>query len=90
MRFLVMVFLSLFLMTNVAVAETEFSDFPVNCPKLKGEIESYYYSVGSLLRVADAFRKDGKYEQRRATQGVADDFLDKASKSAAIYTALCK
>jgi len=84
MRFLVMVFLSLFLMTNVSVAE------PVDCRDLKKTMkDKYAASVKNLNRSNEAdVRLDGTASLYwyKAYERV----LEKAGAYAALYTALCK
>lgn len=90
MRFLVMVFLSLFLMTNVSVAADSIDAYAVDCPKLKREIQMFYDGEVTFGKIAKMYRKEGNNKQAIANEKLADDFLNKAAKYAMVYTALCK
>ena len=84
MRFLVMVFLSLFLMTNVSVAE------PVNCPDLKKKIEKSHYNAEEFLKQSLRLRKEKQPDTAKDLYDASNNWLDDAAKHATIYIALCK
>ena len=84
MRFVMMVFVSLFLMTTVSGAE------PVNCPDLKKKIEYSYRNAGQLLKGSFRLRSEQKPEAAEVIYDDSNIELDAATKYATIYLALCK
>ena len=84
MRFLVMVFLSLFLMTNVSVAK------PNYCRDLKEKTQMQYLSEEGFRTRGQKYYSQGKTEGYEFQNKLADAELVRASQYAAIYMALCK
>ena len=84
MRFLVMVFLSLFLMTNVSVAK------PNYCRDLKVNIQTKYMSEEGFRTRSGEYYSQGNMKGYEFQNKLADAELVRASQYAAIYMALCK
>ena len=84
MRFLVMVFLSLFLMTNVSVAK------PNYCRDLKEKTQMQYVSGEGFRTRGQKYYSQGNMKGHDFQMQLAHVALMRASQYAAIYSALCK
>ena len=84
MRFVLMTFVSLFLMTTVSSATT------INCTRVKMLIENHYDNAHRyyLESVKNGKKKQFKIQKQLITE--SDIELDAAAKNATIYLALCK
>ena len=84
MRFVMMVFVSLFLMTTVSRASTD------TCPVLKTKIENHYANAEEYYAGSLKSRKEKKFELSKLLYADSNIELDAAAKYATIYLALCK
>jgi len=87
MRFVMMVFVSLFLMTTVSSAAEIRTK---SCKVLKTKIENHYANAEEYYAGSLKFRKEKKIELSNLLYADSNIELDAAAKYATIYLALCK